>query len=430
VIGSASVTRPPRSATERWVSYVLKACEAGSDLKTLESWAHQAEVSYTTLCATCRIMGIRPLDARDFMRVLRALKRASAHRCPPEVFLDVSDTRTVLTLSLRAGVDLESDVSSSSIEDFVTRQQFVAAGNQGLHLLRDRITGWQSSSARPAPNVLVIDADDGARQTFGAALRRKGFKVTTASTGAEAQQLASEVPFDLIVLDMHRGDIPGIDLVRSLREGRQPLVLLNGSSGADSPVETIKPGLVDALHKPLDVDRYVGAATATLPGNDDPAPANSRPATRSAYLTRPQRSATARWVRYVLTGCESDGDLKTLESWANQAEVSYTTLCATCRIMGIRPLDARDFMRVLRALKRAVANQRPPDAFLDGGDTRAILTLSLRAGIDLELHATGASLAEFLARQQFVAAGNQALHVIRDAVNAWQLSTVAPAAEH
>ena len=134
----------PRSAAERWLGYVLKACEAESDLKTLASWAQQVAVSYTTLCANCRIMRIRPLDARDFMRVLRALTRASAHRCPPAVFLDVSDARTVRTLSLRAGLDLDARASDSSMAEFLARQQFVAADNEGFRLIRDVVSRWQA----------------------------------------------------------------------------------------------------------------------------------------------------------------------------------------------------------------------------------------------------------------------------------------------
>jgi hypothetical protein len=133
--------RAPRSAAERWLLYVLKACEADTDLKTLESWAQHAAVSYTTLCANCRIMGIRPLDARNFTRVLRALRRASSQICPPQVFLDVSDVRTVRALSAQAGIDLESEADSSSIADFFARQQFVDGNNQGLQLIRNAVVG-------------------------------------------------------------------------------------------------------------------------------------------------------------------------------------------------------------------------------------------------------------------------------------------------
>ncbi|MGH9349101.1 MAG: hypothetical protein ACRD26_17740 [Vicinamibacterales bacterium] len=157
---------PPRSAAERWVAYVLKACEAESDLKTLASWAQQAAVSYTTLCANCRIMRIRPLDARNFMRVLRALKRAAAHRCPPEVFLDVSDARTVRTLSLRAGVDLDAHDSRSSISEFLAHQRFVAADNRGLHLIREFL------SRRQAPAMVDQPTADEERPMGGAHWRR------------------------------------------------------------------------------------------------------------------------------------------------------------------------------------------------------------------------------------------------------------------
>src|SRR5438876_6556088 len=75
--GPASIT--PRSVVERMVAYVVKVLDshgdgANGDFKTIDEWAKRVGVSYSTLCETCRLLGIRPLDARDFARVLSALR--------------------------------------------------------------------------------------------------------------------------------------------------------------------------------------------------------------------------------------------------------------------------------------------------------------------------------------------------------------------
>src|SRR5580765_36522 len=63
----------PTSVAERWASYVLGACKAERDLKTIGIWARQVAVSYTTLCESCRLIDVQPRHARDFARVLRII---------------------------------------------------------------------------------------------------------------------------------------------------------------------------------------------------------------------------------------------------------------------------------------------------------------------------------------------------------------------
>ena len=98
----------PGCAAERWALHVLKGCRSSGDVKTLTQWALSAGVSYTSLRESCRLVGIRPHDARDFTRVLRAVINSQGQQCDPEVLLDVSDSRTLATLFERAGLDVRS----------------------------------------------------------------------------------------------------------------------------------------------------------------------------------------------------------------------------------------------------------------------------------------------------------------------------------
>lgn len=136
----AAARRPPgrpSSSAERWAMYVFRACGAGGDLKTLEAWAECVGVSYSSLRESCRLLGIRPHDARDLARVLRAILHSALDDCSPWVLLDVSDSRTLRNLLLRSGIDPGVRPGEVSIEQFLDVQRFVPDHNAGLRVLRE-----------------------------------------------------------------------------------------------------------------------------------------------------------------------------------------------------------------------------------------------------------------------------------------------------
>jgi DNA-binding response OmpR family regulator len=285
------------------------------------------------------------------------------------------------------------------------------------------VLAFSNAAAGETPRILVVDDDEGTRRTFQLALHLNGFSVATAGSGLEAMQIAAQTSFDLILLDLRLGDVSGIDVIRSLPDrARQPFILMSAFLSTDTTVEAMRLGAFDVLEKPLDVDRMVTRVSAALERRGaverelQPAPAPEP--VQAAPALPPPRTAAERWARYVLKACDAETDPKTLERWSQCVAASYTTLCVNCRIMGIRPLDARDFMRVLRALRRAATHHSPPEVFLDVSDTRTVRMLSLRAGIDLALRVRPSSIDEFLARQLFVSANNQGLGIVREFVNA------------
>ena len=134
----------PRSTAERWAVRVLKASESDGDLKTIADWAMFVGVSYSSLCESCRLLSIRPHDARDFARILRVVIQSRLNDCQPEALLDVSDRRTLNRLVSRAGIRLDDRHRFTSIDDFLRRQQFVDPNNQGLTALRRMLNGTTS----------------------------------------------------------------------------------------------------------------------------------------------------------------------------------------------------------------------------------------------------------------------------------------------
>ena len=128
----------PTSTAERWADYVLRGCRSDKDLKTINIWAHQVAVSYTSLCETCRLIGVQPRQARDFTRILRAIIRSSFDSLQIASFLDVSDRRTLESILKNAGLSNHVRCPQPiTILSFIDNQQFISCDNVGIRIIRD-----------------------------------------------------------------------------------------------------------------------------------------------------------------------------------------------------------------------------------------------------------------------------------------------------
>ena len=93
-------------------------------------------VSKTELWEICHRLGIKANVARDFMRVLRAVWRASIEHAPPSSYFDHCDYRTLKDLLTRGGV---VDQARPSIEHFLRSQSFIPPDNRGLLAQREEL---------------------------------------------------------------------------------------------------------------------------------------------------------------------------------------------------------------------------------------------------------------------------------------------------
>lgn len=104
----------------------------------------------------------------------------------------------------------------------------------------------------------------------------------------------------------------------------------------------MKLGAFTVLEKPLAVDEIIATLRAAVVETRS---ADQRLAHLLTGLHGAPRLIPERWALHVLKVCEADGDLRTLGAWASFAGVSYSSLCESCRLVGIQPLDARDLAR-------------------------------------------------------------------------------------
>ncbi len=107
-----------------------------------------------------------------------------------------------------------------------------------------------------APLVLVVDDDRGFAEGLKRLVEAEGFKVTSASSLAEARALILQRAPDIVLADLRLPDGSGADLLDGLQGIRTPeLVLITAHASVETAVDVLRRGAVDYLTKPVDFAR-------------------------------------------------------------------------------------------------------------------------------------------------------------------------------
>jgi ActR/RegA family two-component response regulator len=260
-------------------------------------------------------------------------------------------------------------------------------------------------------SVLVVNDDPAARETVRLVLRRLNIQVHEADTGASAIAAMRARRFDLVLIDLRLPDISGLDVIAELKKSRVsvPWLLMSGWMTTSIAVEAIKLGAVDAVDLPFDIETVVVSALREVSRYDDLAEWPQLPPTST--LTSPKSSAE-RWAFLVLRGCRAEHDPKTIHEWASAVGVSYSVLKEICHLVGMRSHDARDFLRVLRALLWSMGHLEHLEHGLNVNDRRTLQALFQRAGFTAGPPTGAISLHEFVKRQRFVDPDSEAVKVL------------------
>jgi DNA-binding response OmpR family regulator len=100
--------------------------------------------------------------------------------------------------------------------------------------------------------ALVVDDDQDARDTIGAAVARAGFDVSVASRGLEALARLDEMEPDLVVLDLSLPDIDGLEVCRRIRSGSDCyIVFVSERSDEIDLLLGLEAGADDFMGKPV-----------------------------------------------------------------------------------------------------------------------------------------------------------------------------------
>jgi two-component system KDP operon response regulator KdpE len=111
--------------------------------------------------------------------------------------------------------------------------------------------------------VLVVDDEPQILRALSINLRARGYEPLTASTGAEALDVAARGRPELVILDLGLPDIDGVEVIRGLRGwSRAPIVVLSGRTDSADKVEALDAGADDYLTKPFGVDELLARMRA------------------------------------------------------------------------------------------------------------------------------------------------------------------------
>ena len=143
--------------------------------------------------------------------------------------------------------------------------------------------------AGKALRILVVDDEAAMREVLEMRLRKWGYEVRLAETGAQALEMAAAEAPDAVISDVVLPDQSGLDLVGGLRriDPERPVILITAYGTIDVAVEAMKQGALDFLTKPLDYDKLAAtleAATGEIERRAEARDLEARLAGRSGFM--------------------------------------------------------------------------------------------------------------------------------------------------
>ncbi len=118
----------------------------------------------------------------------------------------------------------------------------------------------------PKAVVMVVDDEEGIRDTLSGILDDEGYEAVTASSGEEAVRMVKEASPDVVLLDVWMSGMDGIQAMQELREisPELPVIIISGHANIEIAVKATKMGAYDILEKPLSMDKVLIAVDRAL----------------------------------------------------------------------------------------------------------------------------------------------------------------------
>lgn len=107
--------------------------------------------------------------------------------------------------------------------------------------------------------ILVVEDDASLSNLLVRALREDSYAVDLAQDGQEAEWLAFENPYDLIILDLMLPIKDGMTVLKNLREGNvtTPVLILTARDSSEDVVTGLDTGADDYMTKPFSIDELL-----------------------------------------------------------------------------------------------------------------------------------------------------------------------------
>lgn len=114
--------------------------------------------------------------------------------------------------------------------------------------------------------ILVIEDNLKLRSYMKRHLESNGYTVTEASSGKDAFDRLKDIYFDLILLDLHLGDIDGMEILKTIRRQDEllPVIIVSSASNQDLKVTGFSSGCDDYITKPFYIEELIARVQRML----------------------------------------------------------------------------------------------------------------------------------------------------------------------
>ncbi len=114
--------------------------------------------------------------------------------------------------------------------------------------------------------ILLVEDDTGLQDSLTGILREAGYAVDVSGDGIEGLFFGEEYPLDLAIIDLGLPGLPGLDVIRKLREREKqfPILILTARSEWQDKVEGLESGADDYMTKPFHPEELKARVGALL----------------------------------------------------------------------------------------------------------------------------------------------------------------------
>ncbi len=114
--------------------------------------------------------------------------------------------------------------------------------------------------------LLVVEDEHALRTMLAEQFADNGFIVDAASDGVEGLYYATEYPVDLAIVDLGLPELPGMELIRRMREAGKtcPVLILTARGQWQEKVEGLQAGADDYVVKPFHFEEVLARVRALL----------------------------------------------------------------------------------------------------------------------------------------------------------------------
>jgi len=114
--------------------------------------------------------------------------------------------------------------------------------------------------------ILLVEDDVDLQDSLAGILREAGYAVDVSGDGIEGLFFGEEYPLDLAIIDLGLPGLPGLDVIRKLREREKqfPILILTARSKWQDKVEALESGADDYMTKPFHPEELKARVGALL----------------------------------------------------------------------------------------------------------------------------------------------------------------------